>query len=573
MMPNSFEISERGEMSDTWAVATGHPIATAAAERILRQGGNAVDAGVAAGLALGVVQPDLVSIAGVAPIIMYSADTGEVTSQDGLGGWPAAANVDRMHRDHGDHVPEGILRTVIPAAPASWIKALSEKGTLRFADVAHEALHAARNGFEVYPLFANFVAQRAEKYSRYSSTAAIFLPNGRAPEVGEVFVQYDLAWTLEQMIAAEAVADGDRRAGLAAARSAFYEGPVAERIVAFHSANGGLLTSDDLATYQVRDEPTHAIRFRDVDVHCCGAWCQGISMAETLAMIEAACPGSTLNEDGLDLHFLLEVLKRVFADREAYVTDPRFMNIDPLEMLAPGFLEERLASIGDRADPLPAPGSAGAQSGEPPVYRVGCADTSHVSVIDGAGNIFSATPSDPSYDTVVIPGTGLSVSSRGSQSRAIPGHLNALAPGKRPRLTPNPILALRDGKPWLAMGTPGGDMQVQAMTQVLLNILDLGMSPVQAVVAPRVATYAYPGSFAPHDTYPNKVLYEADLSSRQVADLSARGHDLEPWPTGTWMAGGICMALREDSEALAVADPRRAGSSATGPGRPGEQAL
>ena len=228
-------------MRDFWAVATGHPTATAAAERILRLGGNAVDAGVAAGLTLGVVQPDLVSLAGVAPIIMYSSDTGEVTSQDGLGGWPAAADVDRMHRDHGDHVPEGILRTVIPAAPASWIKALAEKGTLSFADVAQEALDAARFGFEVYPLFADFVATRAEKYARYPSTAEIFLPQGRAPRVGETFVQRDLAWTLEQMILTEASADGDRRAGLAAARAAFYEGlPRLQRRLADGGRSGGL---------------------------------------------------------------------------------------------------------------------------------------------------------------------------------------------------------------------------------------------------------------------------------------------------------------------------------------------
>lgn len=558
-------------MRDSWAVATGHPTATAAAERILRQGGNAVDAGVAAGLALGVVQPDLVSLAGVAPIIMYSADTGEVTSQDGLGGWPAAADVDRMQRDSGDHVPEGILRTVIPAAPASWIKALAEKGTLCFADVAQEALAAARDGFEVYPLFADFVATRAEKYARHPSTAEIFLPRGRAPRVGETFVQRDLAWTLEQMISAEASADGDRRAGLAAARAAFYEGPIAERIVAFHARNGGLLTADDLAGYRTRDEPTFPVRFRGVDVHCCGAWCQGISMAETLAMLEMAGPDAVRRGGDLDLHFLLEVLKRVFADREAYVTDPRYMKIDPGELLTPDFLAGRLATIKAEPDPLPAPGTPAPPSGQSPIYRVGCADTSHVSVIDGAGSIFSATPSDPSYDTVVIPGTGLSVSSRGSQSRAIPGHLNALAPGKRPRLTPNPILALKNGEPWLAMGTPGGDMQVQAMTQVLLNMLDLGLPPRQAVEAPRVATYAYPGSFAPHDVHPNKVLYESDLPNRQVAELASRGHDLEAWPEKTWMAGGICLALRDEDGVLALADPRRAGTSATGPGRPGGQ--
>ncbi|HAC50701.1 MAG TPA: gamma-glutamyltranspeptidase, partial [Sulfitobacter sp.] len=258
-------------------------------------------------------------------------------------------------------------------------------------------------------------------------------------------------------------------------------------------------------------------------------------------------------------------LKRVFADREAHVTDPSYMQFAPEALLDPAFIADRLRSIQETSDPLPAPAApAPAASGERPVFEVGCADTSHVSVIDGAGNIFSATPSDPSYDTVVIPGTGLSVSSRGSQSRAIPGHLNALAPGKRPRLTPNPILGLKDGKPWLAMGTPGGDVQVQAMAQVLLGMLDLGQAPRVAVEAPRVASYAYPGSFAPHDVHPNKVLYEADLPKQQTEDLRARGHDLEEWPARTWMAGGICIALRDGSGMDAVADPRRAGTANIG---------
>ncbi|UWR35197.1 gamma-glutamyltransferase (plasmid) [Sulfitobacter sp. W027] len=555
-------------MNDNWAVATGHPIATGAARRILESGGNAVDAGVAAGIALGVVQPDLVSFAGVAPIILYRAEDARVVSIDGVGVWPRAADVQTMQRNHGDHVPEGLLRTIIPAAPASWIKALAEHGTRSFADVSSEALHAAREGFEVYPLFADFVASRAEKYARFPSTAAIFLPNGRPPQVGEVFRQSDLATTLQTLIDAEAdarAAGGNRLDGLAAARAAFYTGPIAKRITDFHAANGGLLQADDLADYDVREEPTYAVNFRGAEIHCCGAWCQGISMAETLAMLELAGPEAVQHDGQIDLHFLLEVLKRVFADREAHITDPRFMKIAPETLLSAEFLASRLASIGEKSDPLPAPAIPHAShSGKAAVFETGCADTSHVSVIDGAGNIFSTTPSDPSYDTVVIPGTGLSVSSRGSQSRAIPGHLNALAPGKRPRLTPNPILGLKNGKPWMAMGTPGGDVQVQAMAQVLVNLLDLEMTPSDAVRAPRVASYAFPGSFAPHDVHPNKVLFEEDLPQHHVDRLTARGHDLAPWPARTWMAGGICVALREDAGVTAVADPRRAGTAETG---------
>lgn len=567
-------------MTKAWAIATGHPRATDAAERVLKAGGNAIDAGVAAGMTLGVVHPDLVSFAGVAPIILRDAGTGRITSFDGLGVWPAAADVEAFARAFGDSVPEGILRTVVPAAPASWIRALREHGTMGFGEVAQDALEAARDGFTVYPLFANYVSERREKYGRFPSTAGIFLPGGEPPRVGERFVQTDLARTIETMIEAEAAAlaaaPNDRAAGLQAARDAFYVGEIAERIVRFHEQNGGLLTRADLAGFEVIEEPPVPVGFRGSEVYCCGAWCQGISMAETLSLIEHAGRGAATRKDApnrLDLHFLVEVLKLAFADREAYVTDPRHMRIDQEQLLDPAYLASRLAMVDpQRSTPLPEPGvlpaapqaAMAGSATDAPEFRRGSSDTSHVSVIDGDGNMFSATPSDPSSDTVVIPGTGLSVSSRGSQSRAIPGHLNALAPGKRPRLTPNPILAMRDGRPWLAMGTPGGDVQVQAMTQVLLNLTDLGMDLAAAVREPRVATYAFPGSFAPHEMHPNCVLYEADLPKDQVDALAARGHQLEAWASRTWKAGGVCVAAVDGGRFEAVADPRRAGSAKTG---------
>ncbi len=562
-----------------WAIATGHPRATEAAEAVLRAGGNAVDAGVAAGMTLGVVHPDLVSFAGVAPIILREAKSGRITSYDGVGVWPAAADVATFAREHGDSVPEGILRTVVPAAPASWIRALREHGTMSFGEVARGALHAARDGFTVYPLFAEYVAERRAKYARFPSTAEIFLPGGEPPRVGDLFVQADLARTIETMIAAEAsslaTAPSDRAAGLQAARDAFYLGEIAEKIVSFHEKNGGLLARDDLAAFDVREEPPVPVAFRGAQVYCCGAWCQGISMAETLGLIELAGRDAAIRADApgrLDLHLLVEILKLAFADREAYVTDPRYMKIRQEALLDPDFLASRLAAIDtERSNPLPESGRlpaerervAGGLADDGPEYRRGSSDTSHVSIIDGEGNMFSATPSDPSSDTVVIPGTGLSVSSRGSQSRAIEGHLNALAPGKRPRLTPNPILATRDGRPWLAMGTPGGDVQVQAMAQVLLNLTDLGMDLAEAVRAPRVASYAFAGSFAPHEVHPNTLLYEADLPDDQLADLAARGHKLEAWPSLTWKAGGVCVAAAEGGTLDAVADPRRAGTAKT----------
>jgi gamma-glutamyltranspeptidase/glutathione hydrolase len=564
-----------------WAIATGHPLATAAAEEMLAAGGNAIDAGVAAGLTLGVVIPDLVSVAGVAPILLREGASGRIVSYDGVGHWPAATDVGVFERDHGGVVPEGLLRTVVPAAPAAWIRALSDHGRLSFGEVAAPAIRAAREGFETYPLLANFIADNAAKYARFPSTAAIFLPGGVPPRLGSRFVQSDLAATLDLMVRAEARAKGDRQAGLRAARDMFYRGDIAATIADFHAKNGGWLTMADLADYEVRQEKTLPVSYRGLSVHCCGAWCQGISMAQALSMIERLGRAPTAHET-------VEILKRVFADRDAYVTDPRHMEIAPEALLAPDYIAERLASIDPaRSDPLPAPGvpagadadalsgtlsgslSGAAATPEPtpegaPEWQRGSADTSHVSVIDGEGNMFSATPSDTSSDTVVIPGTGLSLSSRGSQSRGQAKHLNAAAPGKRPRLTPNPVLALRDGAPFLAFGTPGGDVQVQAMVQVLSRLTDHGESLQSAVEAPRFASYAFPGSFAPHEVHPNLLMVEEDMPETVTGELREKGHDLRDWPARTWKAGGICAALQDGARLEAVADPRRAGTASLG---------
>ncbi|MHA1164643.1 MAG: gamma-glutamyltransferase, partial [Alphaproteobacteria bacterium] len=184
----------------------------------------------------------------------------------------------------------------------------------------------------------------------------------------------------------------------------------------------------------------------------------------------------------------------------------------------------------------------------------------HVCVIDGEGNMFAATPSDTSADTEVIPGTGLCPSSRGSQSRGLPGHINAVAPGKRPRLTPNPALALKDGKPFMTFGTPGGDVQIQAMVQVAINLLRFGMDIQSAIEAPRFATYSFPSSFAPNDYFPGLLMLEKRIGKEAGAELAARGHKVEWWDDGTWKAGGVC-AIQVDSGSgilHAGADPRRA---------------
>src|SRR6266702_2200626 len=221
----------------------GHYGAAHAAFAILESGGNAVDAGVAAGIALGVLQSDLVNIAGVAPIMIYRARERDVLTISGLGTWPRAVTPDLFQKRHGGRIPEGILRTVVPAAPDAWITALENYGTMSFGDCARAAIGFARTGFPMYGLMSDMIAMHAADYARWPSSAAVYLPNGRPPRRGEIFVQADLGRTLQYMADQEKTATAKgRAAGLNAARDAFYRGDIARTIIAYHKANGGLMT-------------------------------------------------------------------------------------------------------------------------------------------------------------------------------------------------------------------------------------------------------------------------------------------------------------------------------------------
>jgi len=237
------------------AVSAGHYLGAAAGFAVLEAGGNAIDAGCAAGIALGVLLPDLVNVAGVAPIMIRKAD-GTVETIAGLGHWPKSLPADLFMREHGGKIPAGVLRTVVPAAPDAWITALERHGTMGFGDVAQYAIRFARDGFAVFPLLAESIETHEAEYARWPSNAAIFLPGGRRPLVGEKFVQSDLARTLQYMADEERKAAGKGRpAGLAAARSAFYRGEIAREIVAFQQREGGYLSMEDMASYRSRLEP------------------------------------------------------------------------------------------------------------------------------------------------------------------------------------------------------------------------------------------------------------------------------------------------------------------------------
>jgi gamma-glutamyltranspeptidase/glutathione hydrolase len=552
-------------------VAAGHYGAAHAAFAVLEAGGNAVDAAVAGGIALGVLQPDIVNVAGVAPIMVRMAD-GAVHTIAGLGPWPAATDPELFVREYGGHIPESILRTVVPAAPDAWITALGRFGTMTFGEVAAAAIRFADEGFPMYPLLADMIATLKDKYARWPSSAAIYLPGGRPPKVGEVFVQKDLARTLRYMADQEAAAGGDRVAGLKAARDAFYCGDIARAIVEFHRREGGWLSARDLADYHSPIERAPSVRFAGADVYTCGVWCQGPVLGQALNLLDPATLKAAGHNSTDYLHTLVEALKLAFADREAFYGDPRHVEV-PLEgLLDPAYGISRRALIDPkRASPeMPPHGTplgalrrdvrAGAAPRREGVPASPPRDTSYIAVVDRWGNAVSATPSDGSSNSPVVPGTGLCPSSRGSQSWAVEGHPSQVAPGKRPRLTPSPAMAVSPGRYVQPFGTPGGDVQAQAMLQVLLNMQLFDMDPQDAVEHPRMATYSFPDSFEPHDYFPGRLCLESRIDRKTGEELAERGHRVAWWPERIWRAGAVCTihADLETGVKTAGADPRRA---------------
>lgn len=551
--------------------STGHYLATMAAIRILERGGNAFDAGVAAGLCINVLQPDMTNIGGVAPVMVYDASSQSVATVSGLGYWPAATDREYFVNECGNRIPPGVRRCVIPAAMDSWLTTLQRWGTMTFREVAEPAIELATDGFAIYPFLHASIVEAAEQLASWPSSGSVYLTDGEVPAVGQRLKQRELAATLEALGDTERSAGGSRENGLDAARDHFYKGDIAERIAAFMSASDGWITRDDLATFavEVEENPPH-VNYRGYEVFGCGPWCQGPVALETLSIL-AGYDLSDLGPGSADLfHLILEALKAAFADREQYVGDPNYVDV-PLEgMLDSGYAaawRERIRT--DVAFPgMPEAGNPWAHMGQEGTINHRAArafdapvepDTSFLCVIDREGNAMAATPSDGFTGTPLIPGLGFIVSGRGVQSWLDPDHPSAIEPGKRPRLTPNPGLVLKDGQVFAPYGTPGNDTQPQAMVQFLVNLIDYEMNPQEAVEAPRVATYSFPRSTHPHPYSPGLTYAESRLPVQVIDDLRMRGHDVELWPELAAPAGSICTIVRDPDGGFltGAADPRR----------------
>ncbi len=558
-----------------YAICSGHYLATAAGNRMFNLGGNAIDAGVAAGICINVLLPDLTNFGGVAPTIVYHKEKDELRSISGLGYWGSDASLEIYQREEGGKIPNGARRSVIPAAADAWLTALARYGNLSFETVVTPAIELCEQGFQVYPSLSRNLQKHRPNIECFPSSAEIFLPGGRVPEVGKVLYQHDLGRTFRRMVEAEKQASGGgRQAGVEAARDGFYKGEIAREIAAFITAEGGFISEADLAGFASDIEEPPTVNYKGIDVYTCGPWCQGPMNLQVLKILEGFDLKGMGHNSADYLSVLVQALDLVFADREAYYADPKFVDVPLDGLLSDGYAAEQRGRIDPNQtfDEMPAPGSptgvGAVRGGSGPVGDMNTErypDTSYVCAVDAEGNAFSATPSDPVAGSPVIPGLGLIASGRGNQSRIDPDHPASLQAGKRPRLTPNPAMAFKDGKLYMPFGTPGGDMQVQSMVQVFVNIVEFGMDPQQAIEQPRIGTFNHPDSFAPHTYWPGLRQVETRVDDSVIRELEARGHKVERWPEWTRATGNVCaIVVDEDSGTRTAGADARAEAYAIG---------
>jgi gamma-glutamyltranspeptidase / glutathione hydrolase len=551
-----------------WIVSSSHYLASQAGARMFERGGNAIDAGVAAGIALNVIERHLTDFGGVAPIIVFRPGMDGPESIDGLGRWPGNFDLAAYRSRFGDDMPVGVPRSVTPAAADAWLTALARHGRLTLEEVLAPNIELAE-GFPVYPRLARAIAMLEERLRAWPSSAAVFLPGGRAPRAGEMLVQRDLAALFRLLVETERSGKALGRAGaIMAARDLIYTGAVAEAIERSQREHGGMITKQDLAEYHVSIEPPVHTTYRGIDVYACGPWSQGPLVPMTLNLLEGYDVASLGPGSVAFLHRYTEAFKLAAADREGFFGDPDQVDVPIRGLLDKAYADERRGLIrDDRAWPeLPPPGDPWRYEGRsgPPGYvpraatGVGAPDTSYCCAMDAEGNAFSATPSDPGLGAPLVDGLGFIVSTRGAQLWTTPGHPAAIAPRKRPRLTPNPALLMRDGRALMPFGCPGEDAQCQAMVQTVCNVVDFEMNLQAAIEAPRVISRSFPWTFFPHAYEPGVLTVEGRISREVRERLASLGHVIRDLPDFTPAAAGMCAIRRLEPGTLeGGADPRR----------------
>ena len=609
------EFTTRPELAGTFGmVASTHWLASAAGMAVLEQGGNAFDAAVAAGLVLQVTEPHLNGLGGEVPVIAHHAGREETFVLCGQGTAPAAATPEAFGNLGLDLVPgSGLLAACVPGAFGAWMLLLREYGTLRLRDVMAYAIGYAARGYPVLPAISWGIASVAELFrDHWPSSAAVYLPGGAVPAPGSLFANPALAVTYQRILDEAEGASGDRDEQIEAARRAYYEGFVAEAIAAYVASaevmdvtgrpHRGLLCYADMSAWRPRLEEPLTYDYHGLTVCKTGPWGQGPVFMQQLALLEdfdlkAMGPGTADY-----IHTVAECAKLAFADREAWYGDPDFTDVPVKTLLSaeyagvrralvgpdasaglrpgapegrpprlPDFVTAAFQSDGDHTSAAPSPdvdpmaprldqgtgeptlrtsspGSSAASS-----YRPG--DTCHLDVADRFGNMVSATPSGGwLQSSPVIPGLGFCLGTRAQMFTLTPGLPATLAPGKRPRTTLTPSLALRDREPYLAFGTPGGDQQDQWSLLFFLNHVLAGMNLQQAIDFPSFHSAHMPSSFYPRQAQPRVLDVESRVGTAVIEDLRRRGHRVNVRPA--WSLGRVSAVASRNGMLYAAANPR-----------------
>jgi gamma-glutamyltranspeptidase/glutathione hydrolase len=465
-------------------------------------------------------------------------------------------------------MPIGVPRYVTPAAPDAWLTALARYGTLTLDEVLQPACELCE-GFPVYGRLARAIDAMASRLREWPASARVYLANGRPPRVGEILVQRELGSLFRRLIDVErGAAHRGREAAIMAARDDVYGGEIAHLLAAHTEQVGSELDAEDLAAYCVAVEPSISSMYRGMEVHACGPWSQGPLLPMVLNLLQGANPRHMGQRTAAYLHYLIEAIKLACADREAFFGDPKYVDVPIAGLLHPEYADERRGLIDPaRAYPrLPSPGDPWRYEGRtgPPGYVPAVAagspqpDTSFVCAMDADGNAFCATPSDPGLSAPLVDDLGIIISTRGAQLWTTPGHPSAIAPGKRPRLTPNPAMLLASGQAVMPVGCPGGDAQVQAMVQVVSHVLDFEINIQAAIEEPRVISASFPSSFHPHPYEPGVVRVEGRILPEVRDRLVTLGHTVEVLPDMAPAVAAVCAIRRREGGVFeAGADPRR----------------
>jgi gamma-glutamyltranspeptidase / glutathione hydrolase len=603
--PNPF--TTRPEIDGTFgAVASTHWIATAVGMATLERGGNAFDAAVATAFTLQVTEPHLNGPGGDVTVILHDVSRRKVEVVCGQGPAPAGATMAHYRALGLDLVPgTGLLAACVPGTFETWMLLLRDYGTMTLADVLAPALFYATEGYPLVERASATIASVEQLFrAHWPTSAAVYLPGDRVPQPGTLFTNRVMAETYRRIISEAQFAGGNRERQIDAARQAWSQGFVADAIDRFcrtqdvmdtsGTPHRGVLTGADLANWQPPVEAPLTYAYGRYTVCKAGPWNQGPVMLQQLALLKG------FDLEGADptsadfIHTLVECSKLAYADRETFYGDPKFVDVPMGILLSDEYNDARRKLITGAASRELRPGTiagfgqelglrahgttmGGAGAGEPTVGRTawthdekaglpaGVAsitqsgvvrgDTVHFDIVDRQGNMVSATPSGGwLQSSPVIPELGFCLGTRAQMFWLEEGHPAALAPGKRPRTTLSPTMALRDGEPYLAWGTPGGDQQDQWTTQLLLRHAHAGMNLQEAIDAPAWHSEHFPSSFWPREARPGVLVLEGRMPAQTVKELERRGHIVEV--EADWSEGRLTAASRDGRRRRAAANPR-----------------